>query len=85
MMILIHVLIALISIGQSTVLLFSPSQKKLTINYGLFVATLASGSYLLLTMPSHMVQTCVEGLLYMGFVIGSIIIAKVKLAKKLSD
>lgn len=85
MIILIHVLIALGSVGQTTLLLVSPSNRKLTVTYGLFLATVASGSYLLIVLPSHMIQTCIEGLLYMGFVVGAVVIAQKRLAKKTNN
>lgn len=82
MVIFIHVIIALTSVIQSTFLLFVPSQKKLTVTYILFGGTIASGTYVLFTIPSHMLQTCIDGLLYMGFVVGAVVVAKIRLAKK---
>jgi hypothetical protein len=81
MVIFIHVLIALASIVQTTSLLFSPSYTKLKGVYGLFFATVASGSYVLITMPSHLMQTCVEGLVYMGFVGGVILVTRNRISK----
>lgn len=82
MVILLHVLVALISVIQTTFLLFAPSKTKLYITYALFGSTLVSGTYLLITMPAHMVQTCIEGIVYMGFVIWSIVAASKKLEIK---
>lgn len=80
--ILIHVAIALISIVQTTFLLFTPSKTKLYGTYALFGATLASGTYLSITRPTHIVTTCIEGIAYIGFVVWSIIVISRKLAKK---
>lgn len=82
MVILIHVIIALTSVIESTVLLLSPTQKKLNLTYILFAGTIGSGTYVLFTIPSHMLQTCIDGLLYMGFVVSAVVIAKIRLAKK---
>ena len=68
MIILIHVLIALSSLILASVALFRPSLKKLSISYGLIIATVASGSLLLITSPSHILKTCLEGLLYLTVV-----------------
>lgn len=81
MLLVIHILIALSSIVQTTVLLFAPSSKKLTINYLLFGGTVISGTYLVISKPVHIVQTCIVGLLYMGFVIAGIIITQIRLSK----
>lgn len=81
MIIFIHVLIALTSIVQATSLLFSPSYTKRTVAYGLFFATVVSGSYLLMTIPSHLMQTCIEGLVYMSFVGGVILVTRNKVSK----
>jgi len=82
MVILLHIAIALTSIVQTTFLLFSPTQKKLTASYVLLAGTIGSGTYLIVTTPTHMLQTCVEGLVYIGFVVGGIVAAKMRLAKQ---
>lgn len=82
MVILIHVVIACISVGYTTFLLFSPSKTKLIITYILFCMTVVSGTYLIITMPAHMMQTCLEGLGYMAFVIGGIIFAHAKIVHR---
>ena len=82
MVILTHVIIALVSVIQTTFLLFAPSKTKLYSTYVLFAATLASGTYLILTMPAHILTTCIEGIVYMGFVVWSIVFVSQKLAKK---
>lgn len=82
MVILIHVVIALISIIQTTNLLLAPSKIKLYSTYALFAATLISGTYLIIAMPVHILTTCIEGIIYMGFVLWTIILVSSKLAKK---
>jgi len=82
MVVLIHVMLALISIIQTTFLLFMPSKTKLYSTYALFGGTLLSGTYLILTRPVHMLTMCVEGVAYIAFVVWSIAFAYKKLAKK---
>ena len=80
MILITHILIALASIGFTTYLYFSPSKKKLYVSYSLVGLTIATGTYLIITMPAHMVQTCIEGLAYLAIVSVGILLAQKKLA-----
>lgn len=82
MILVLHIAIALTNLIQTGFLLFAPSQKKLTSTYVLLGGTIASGTYLIVTKPAHMMQTCVEGLLFIGFTVGGIVVAKRRLAKE---
>jgi len=79
-MLLLHILIALTSIVFTGYMSFSPSLRKLHIVYGLVIATLGSGLYLILTTHTHMLSTCLEGLVYIGCVVVAIVFAKRRLA-----
>jgi hypothetical protein len=68
MIILIHVIIALTSIIIASIGFFKPSLKKLVVSYGFILATIASGTYLLVTIPSHILQSCLTGLVYLTVV-----------------
>ncbi len=68
MIILIHVIIALTSIIIASIGFFNPSVKKLIVSYGFILATIASGTYLLVTIPSHILQSCLTGLFYLTVV-----------------
>ena len=81
MIVLIHVLIALASIGYTTYVYVRPSAKKFLATYGLVGATVVSGSYLIWTTPSHMIQGCIEGLVYIGIVSVGIVAARIKLVR----
>lgn len=65
MIILIHVIIALSSILVASLAFVSPSIKKLLISYGFILATVASGTYLLLSYPSSILKSCIVGLVYL--------------------
>lgn len=80
MILLAHILIALSSIFFTGFTSFFPSKKKLTISYISVMATIATGAYLIVSRPSHMVTTCFEGLLYIGVVTVGIIIAQKRLS-----
>ena len=68
MIILIHIMIALASLGVATATLFTPTVKRLAISYGLIVATVASGTALLIINPSNLLHTCLTGLFYLTVV-----------------
>ncbi|CAN5375555.1 hypothetical protein BH10PAT4_BH10PAT4_3490 [soil metagenome] len=68
MIILIHVIIAVSSIVVASIGLFRPSVKKFAISYGFVLATVASGSVLLVVNPSNILHTCLSGLGYLTIV-----------------
>lgn len=68
MVILIHVLIALASIGVASVTYFKPSMKLLATSYGLIVATVASGTYLVVVAQASILHACLSGLFYVTVV-----------------
>ena len=59
-----HILIALTSTAIATVTFFSPTVKRLIVSYGFIVATIASGTYLLLTTQGNILRSCLVGLAY---------------------
>lgn len=81
MIILLHVLIALASLGFTTYVYFAPSAGRLRLAYSLVGLTVASGVYLVLSKPANMVQACLTGLVYLAVVTVGILAARNKLAK----
>lgn len=77
---LIHILIAFTSLAYSAYLYLYPSASKLRISHGLVAGTLLSGTYLLASTPSHMLEGCVMGFFYVGLVTVATILAQRKLA-----
>ena len=65
MIILIHVIIALLSIGIASFVFFKPSVKRLIVSYGFVVATVVSGTFLIVTMSSDILKSCLTGLFYL--------------------
>ena len=81
MVILLHVIIALSSVIVATLAAARPSMRTLAVNYSLIAATVASGTYLIVTMPSHMLSSCEMGLTYLAFASALTVFAHVRLAK----
>ncbi|MES2971778.1 MAG: hypothetical protein V4702_05650 [Patescibacteria group bacterium] len=79
MLVLVHVIIALSSVAYTTYLFLRPSKSKLQISYGLVVATLASGTYLVFVTRNNILQACITGLIYVGAVSVGIVLAQRKL------
>lgn len=68
MVLLLHVIIAISSIGVASFTYFKPSVKSLGMSYGFIVATVASGTALLILNPSTLLHACLSGLFYVTVV-----------------
>lgn len=79
-MLLFHIIVALTSVGFTSYLYFSPTQAKLNTSYGVVALTLGSGTYLVVSTRSHMLEACVMGLLYVAALSALIVAAHRKLA-----
>ncbi len=82
MVLVTHIVIALASIGYTTYLYFRPSRTKLRVSYGLVAATLASGTYLVVSTHSPLLSSCVSGLLYLAAVATGMALSARKLARE---
>lgn len=80
MILLLHIAIALTSIAVAAYGLFSPSKTKLHASYCFIAATIATGAYLVVMAPAHMLEVCTVGLLYTGIMI----IATVAVRRKIT-
>jgi hypothetical protein len=79
MIVMLHVLIALTSIGLTTFAYLAPTRLKLRMAYGLVALTLVSGFYLVASEPAHMLQSCMSGVAYIGVVSVGIVAVRRKL------
>lgn len=82
MVLLIHVGIALISVGITTFVCLWPTQTRLRISYGLVAATLASGTYVVVSSGAAILQACLSGLFYLGLVSVGLVTAHHSLVKQ---
>jgi hypothetical protein len=57
MILLIHIVIALASIAAASFAFLKPSKKSLAFSYGFISATLASGTFLVVTLSSDLLLT----------------------------
>jgi hypothetical protein len=79
MIVFIHVLLALTSLVFSGLTYFSPSKNRLKISYVLIASTLASGTYLVISLHANMASACTSGLIYLAIVTFAAIGARYKL------
>lgn len=66
--VLTHVIIALSSVAIASFVYFKPSIKRLMASYGFIIATVASGTYLILSTPGSILKSCLTGLFYVTVV-----------------
>jgi len=82
MIILIHVIIALMSIAIASFTFFKPTLQRLIVSYGFILGTVGTGTYLLIAFPSHILQSCLMGLAYLTVVTMATIAAHVRLHQR---
>lgn len=82
MILLAHIIIAMVSVLFATLLFFSPTDFKFKVNYLLLAATLASGTYLVLDRGTHLVESCLTGLAYIGVISFALVSARRKFARQ---
>ena len=82
MLLLVHIAIALSSIGLTGITYLSPSKTKLQMSYGMIAGTFITGTLLIILSPSHLMSACISGLIYLGIVSVGIYSARHKLAKQ---
>lgn len=79
MILVLHIIIALSSIAYTTLMYFTPSKNKLRVSGGLVALTIVSGTWLVISAHSALLQSCMTGLIYLAVVSAGIIAAQHKL------
>lgn len=74
MLLLTHIIIALASLVSTTYLAFSPSRGKFYASYVLIGLTLATGTYLVVSLHAPMLKTCLTGLIYLGVAVAGVVV-----------
>lgn len=82
MILITHIIIALSSLVATTVLAFAPSQMKMRISGVLIALTLGSGTYLVISTHSPLLQSCVTGLAYLAVALTGVAIGYYRLARQ---
>lgn len=84
-MLLLHIFIAVSSIAFSSYLLFTPTKRNFQISYILVGATIASGTYLVVVEPAHMIQACTSGLVYIAVTLVTTAVAHRRASVRISN
>jgi uncharacterized membrane protein len=80
------VIIALSSVAYTTYLFFTPTKLKFYVSYALIGLTLASGTYLVVSLHTPLLSACETGLIYLSVVLGGLLAAHHRLiASKTGD
>jgi hypothetical protein len=80
MLLLVHVIIALSGLAASTAAVIKPSRDRLRLSYGLVLATIATGTVLVIVSHARILNSCITGLVYIGISLSLIITAQRKLS-----
>lgn len=81
-MLILHIIIALSTVGVSGFTLLKPTKTKLYSSYLLTAATFITGTYLVVAKPAHLVSACITGLIFLGVVGMMLFLANRRLAKQ---
>lgn len=85
MILILHILIALSSVGFATYTFGRPTRSKLYVAFGLVGSTLVSGFYLTMIHPTHMAEACIMGITYVCAVSYLLLTTARKLARETVD
>lgn len=79
-MILLHILIALSSLATTTSLAIWPSARKMKLSMVLIGLTLATGTYLVISLHTSMLRACATGLIYLAIALTGVVVGQRRLA-----
>ncbi len=79
-LLIVHIVVAMAGIVSSTAGLIRPSSRQQAVTWTLIAATVASGTVLTFQYPSHLVESCVYGLFYIGFTASAAVLSGRRLA-----
>lgn len=80
MILITHIIIALSGLALTTYAYFRPSTVHLRAAYVTVGLTFVTGFYLVAMAPAHMLQACIEGVVYLGIASIGIVATRAKLA-----
>ncbi len=81
MALIIHLVCAFASILITSMAVLKPTKQKLNLSSGSVAATLATGTYLVVTTHSNLLSSCMTGLFYLAFTGAGIAAARYRLVR----
>jgi hypothetical protein len=85
MTLIIHLICALSSIIITSLTVFRPSKRKLNLSSASVAATLATGTYLVVSTHSNLLSSCMSGLFYLAVTGAGIAAARYRLVHVTND
>jgi hypothetical protein len=85
MVLITHIVIALSSMVYTTYLYFSPARSKFPVAFSLVALTIVSGTVLVISTHSAILQSCVTGLIYLAVVSSGIGAAYYRLTSQTNE
>lgn len=82
MILILHILFAVGSVLSATWVYILPSNFRLRLSAVLIGLTLASGTYLVVSLHARLLQACITGLFYLSIVVGAVFLARRRLVKQ---
>ncbi len=82
MLLVIHIVVALASVGVATYTFFRPSTDLLNISYASMVMTIASGAALIFSNSAQLMHVCLAGLVYAAATMSLLVFANFRLARQ---
>lgn len=80
MMLILHIAIALSSVLYTGLLYMRPTALKFKVSYALVGLTVGTGTWLTVANPSHLMQSCAAGLIYLAIVFAGMAVSRRKWA-----
>lgn len=84
MVLIFHIFVAIGSLAFTTYLYLRPSKSKLKLAYSMVATTLLSGTYLVWSTKTPLLQACTMGLVYLSLIAFGLAFAHLKLSKNTS-
>jgi hypothetical protein len=82
MLLILHILAAIGGMVMSSFSFLFPSVTRIRLSYGLVLATIASGTAIIIRDHLSILSVCLSGLLYVGFTVSWLVAAQRKLARQ---
>lgn len=81
MVLIIHIIAALSSVGLTGINYIWPSKVRMKVDYGLVALTLVTAVYLIWTNPKDLISSCISGVTYFTIVLIGILATQRKMAR----
>ena len=82
MLLVMHIGLAVISMGQVVFAMFAPTARKLKVVYGMTIAAVVSGFLVGVEKQMHLGQICLGAMAYVGLIGVGVVVVKRRMASE---